>query len=289
MPDIAFTCGDECAWTLWNDTSLAHCAELCDGRTVNYSLTQPVPAPMASLLRRAYYASTSYLDFEIGRLIDELDNSGAASNTVIVLHGDHGWSLGENNLWHKMTNFEDTARVPLIIVDPSKPAAIGAKTSALVMLVDMYPTIAALTGSGSPLSPVEGTDHSSIFNDPAAQGGLYAFSQFPRCPKGGDPTVPAGWGSNYCKSQKASQIQWMGLSVRDARWRATLWLPWNGTALSPIWDATPEGVELYDYQGSNGSDFDSYPLLHANQATDPELNGTLTKLLAACVAHFQRD
>ena len=88
------------------------------------------------------------------------------------------------------------------------------------------------------------------------------------------PTVPgwrrpfgASWEKNYCKSTRNPNIQWMGMSVRDARWRATLWLPWNGAALAPQWEAKPTAVELWDYEGSDGSDFDSFPVGHINLAT----------------------
>ena len=189
-----------------------------------------------------------------------------------------------------MVNFEDTARTPLIIRAPFKPKAAGTTTAALVMLVDMYPTIAALTGSGTPSVPVDGHDHSALFDHPDDVNGStsapYAFTQYPRCPTGGDPSVPAGWAKNYCKSTHNPDIQYMGLSVRDARWRATLWLPWNGTALTPRWDARPTAVELWDYDGSDGSDFDSFPVGHTNLATRPEHAATLQRLLAACGQHF---
>lgn len=97
----------------------------------------------------------------------------------------------------------------------------------------------------------------------------------------------AGWEKNYCKATHNPDIQWMGMSVRDARWRATLWLPWNGTALAPRWEAKPTAVELWDYAGSDGSDFDSYPVGHINLATRPEHAPTLERLLAACTQHFK--
>jgi arylsulfatase A-like enzyme len=193
------------------------------------------------------------MDNEIGRVLEALDESGQANNTIVVLHGDHGWGLGENNHWHKMANYEDTARTALIIAVPFKPETMGISTSALVELVDMYPTIAALSSSGDVLSKVEGTDRSPLFETTAAAasgGSKYAFTQYPRCPVGDDPSQPAGWAKNYCKSAKNEQIQWMGLSVRDERWRATVWLTWNKTALAPDWSGAPYAVELYDYQGA---------------------------------------
>ena len=277
-------------WTLWNDSSLHNCNGLCDGRQVNFTLQNPTPAPVASLLRRAYYAATTFMDHQIGRVLKVLDDSGVADNTIVVLHGDHGWGLGENNHWHKMTNYEDTARTVLIVAAPFKPNSVGITTSALVELVDLYPTVAALAQSGAPLSKVEGADRSILFDSPQpSNGAAYAFSQYPRCPAGGDPSAPAGWAKNYCKGTKNAGIQWMGLSIRDARWRATVWLAWDGAALKPVWTGDPYAVELYDYAGSDGSDFDSFPVLHANQASNSSLKATLSDLLAALSSHFKND
>ncbi len=94
--------------------------------------------------RHGYYAAISFLDAQLGEILDALDASGQADNTIIVFTSDHGFHIGEQALWGKTTNFELDARVPLIIVDPRRPQSANQKTDALAELVDLYPTLAHL-------------------------------------------------------------------------------------------------------------------------------------------------
>lgn len=289
QPAIAFTCGDQCYFRTWLNTSTPHCGELCDGSAHHYTREEPLDATIASLLRRAYSASVSFMDFEIGRILDELKSLGLQDDTLVVLHGDHGWGLGENNHWHKFANSEDTARVPLIVAAPWKAASIGQRTDALASLVDLYPTMASMASAGLPAVPVDGTDISAVFEDPSSATYPYAFSQFPRCPVGGDPTKPEGWASNYCKSSKIGEIQWMGYSVREERLRATAWLPWNGTTLRADWSGDLLGnAELYDHEGNDGSDFDGFPLQHANVVNREEHAEGLQRLMGVLKEFYDR-
>ena len=91
-------------------------------------------------VRRAYYACATYVDAQIGRVLDELKKRGLDKNTIIVLWGDHGWHLGEHNIWGKHTALEKALRSPLIIVDP-KMKSKGVKSDAIVETVDIYPTL----------------------------------------------------------------------------------------------------------------------------------------------------
>ena len=96
----------------------------------------------ARQLIRGYHACVSFVDVQIGRLLDELDRLGIADNTIIVLWGDHGWQLGEHGFWCKHTNFEVATRVPLIVV---APGVGGNRVShRLVEYVDVYPTLCDL-------------------------------------------------------------------------------------------------------------------------------------------------
>jgi iduronate 2-sulfatase len=88
-----------------------------------------------------------------GKLLAELDNLGLADTTLVAVMGDHGWQLGEMNLWRKMTNFELGVRVPLIIRTPWLPSSVGVRMHALVEAVDLFPTFLALTGA--PQLPAE--------------------------------------------------------------------------------------------------------------------------------------
>ena len=94
----------------------------------------------------AYYASVTYMDQQVGRLLDALDRLGQRENTIIIFTSDHGYNLGEHTMWQKLSLFEESARVPLLISAPGFEKAAGKKAQGLVELVDLYPTLLDLTG-----------------------------------------------------------------------------------------------------------------------------------------------
>ena len=110
--------------------------------------TGPVSDSIAKKLIHGYYASVSYVDAQIGILINGLTELGLRENTVIVLVGDHGWSLSDHGLWAKHSNFEVALQVPLIISGSGLP--IAARTNSIAELVDIYPTLCELTAGESP-------------------------------------------------------------------------------------------------------------------------------------------
>jgi iduronate 2-sulfatase len=169
-------------------------------------------------LRHGYYACVSYIDAQIGKLLDELDRSGLADNTIVVLWGDHGFSLGEKDRWCKGTNFERDTRVPLLIRTPNLPQP-GASTLALVETVDLYPTLVSLSGLPVP-DDLDGRSLRPNLNDPQAAGRNAVLSQFAR-------------------PFKKSAPEFMGYSLRTDTHRYTRWISWA--------DRKTVAEELYDY------------------------------------------
>ena len=99
---------------------------------------------------RAYYASITHMDEQLGRVLDELDHLGLADETTIVFLSDHGYHLGEHTMWQKMSVMEEAARVPLIIADPKHRSTAGKHCDRIVELIDIYPTLAEHAGLAPP-------------------------------------------------------------------------------------------------------------------------------------------
>lgn len=163
-------------------------------------------------LIHGYYAAMSYADACAGRVLDALESSGLADNTIIVVWGDHGYHLGDHGIWGKHTNFELAARIPLMVAMPGKK---GIVSSALVETVDIYPTLAALTGLPAPQG-LDGRSFVALFDDPAAAHRDHVTHVYPR-------------------------RELLGRAVRDERYRL---VEWNKIGAAPE-TAT---FELYDYQ-----------------------------------------
>jgi iduronate 2-sulfatase len=109
-----------------------------------------------------YYATVTYMDEQVGRIIDELEAQGLRDETVIVFTSDHGYHLGEHHFWQKSNLHEESLRVPLII---SAPEFRGGRSAAMVELMDIFPTVAELTGLSIPDS-VQGKSLVPVLNDP---------------------------------------------------------------------------------------------------------------------------
>ncbi len=155
----------------------------------------------------AYYAAISFVDAQIGKLLDAVKSLGLEDNTIIVFWSDHGYHLGEHGLWFKQSCFEESAKVPLIISVPGS-ANTGQTCSRTVELVDVYPTLAELTGL-TPPADLEGNSLVKLLEKPNARWKHPAFTQVQR------GTTP-------------------GHSVRTGKWRYT------------EWGFGEKGMELYD-------------------------------------------
>ncbi|QDT02085.1 Arylsulfatase [Rubripirellula lacrimiformis] len=181
-----------------NNSELSHYVDLID---------MPKPWDETELstekrrhLMHGYYACVSYVDAQIGRLLKALDDEGLAENTIVVLWSDHGWKLGENRGWGKMTNYEIDARVPLIIAAPTLPTA-GQTTNQLAELLDIYPTLCELAGIETP-DFIDGRSLVPVLKDPQTAVRDAATSQYYR---------------------KFDGRQYMGYSMRTRDYRFVQW------------------------------------------------------------------
>ena len=165
----------------------------------------------------AYYAAISFVDAQIGKVIDAVEELGLADNTIIVFWSDHGYHLGEHGLWFKQSCFEESAKSPLIISVPGYRTA-GKKCTRMVELVDIYPTLAELTGL-TPPSDLEGYSLISLIKNPKAKWEHPAFTQVQR------GKVP-------------------GHSVRTEKWRYTEWD--FGNVAAELYDEENDPEELHN-------------------------------------------
>ena len=118
-----------------------------------------------------YYAAVSYLDAQVGKVLEALDKSGQAENTIVIFTSDHGYHLGEHDFWAKVSLRDESAMVPLVIRVPGKKPAV---CHSLVELLDLYPTVAHLCGLDVP-ARLQGKDISQMFDDPTDRMRVTAF------------------------------------------------------------------------------------------------------------------
>ncbi len=194
-------------------------------------------------IRHGYLANISYLDAQVGKVIDELDRLELADNTVIVFWSDHGYHLGEQTLWAKTSNFELDARVPLIIATPTMTSS-GKTTDALVELLDLYPTLVELCGL-PPVKQLDGVSLSAVIESPDSVVRTTALTQHPR---------PA-----YYTGAPDS----MGYSIRTKQFRYTEWRDWKSgeTVARELYDHTVDTTESRNL--ANQDDYLRVVKLHA--------------------------
>ncbi|WP_372775228.1 sulfatase [Mangrovibacterium sp.] len=138
-----------------------------------------IPDSLARTLKHGYLACVSYVDAQIGMMMDALKEAGQLDNTIVILWTDHGWHLGDMGIWGKATNYEISTRVPLIVWTPDMNENVrGKSTDALVELVDMYPTILEYCGVEAP-AHLEGQSFMPVLENPDRPWKKAVFSQFP--------------------------------------------------------------------------------------------------------------
>lgn len=175
----------------------------------------PLSTDQQRQLIHGYHAATSFMDAQLGRVLDALDRSPFARNTIIVLWGDHGWHLGDHGMWCKHTNYEHAARIPLVVVAPGV-GKTGVKTGALVETVDIYPTLCELAGLPAPRA-LDGASFVPALKTPATTTKEAVFHVYPR-------------------------RELLGRAVRTARYRLVEWKKIGDPADTAM-------LELYDYEG----------------------------------------
>jgi len=243
-----------------------------------------LPDWQAQWVRKGYFSSVSWVDHLVGQLMGKLDDLGETDNTVVAFLGDHGWQLGEHNVWGKHTNFELGTRIPFIIRAAGQTAPV--RSSALVEAVDLYPTVAALAGLPPP-ADVDGIDLSPLWKAPDTALKEVAFSEYPRCAPPDEAWTPEP-GANApesCISTVREDFTVMGYSLRTDEWRATFWMWWDGKRLVGDFSRDPVGIELYAHQGDKGSsDYNAWE--NENVAKDhPDVMATM---MATAKKHWDK-
>ncbi|HSJ02381.1 MAG TPA: sulfatase, partial [Verrucomicrobium sp.] len=212
----------------------------------------PIPQspPLSEEIRRhilhGYYASMSYMDAQVGRVLDELERLALTEKTIVVLWGDHGWHLGDHGMWTKHTNYEQANHIPLLIVAPGV-AQPGSHTRQLAETVDIYPTLVELAGlpKAAGPQPMDGTSLVPVLRDPTQRVRDHAYHAFPR-QRQGQPVI--------------------GRAIRTERHRL---VEWKTPGASP----DTADLELYDYEAD--------PVESRNLATEqPEVVAKMREILA---------
>lgn len=177
----------------------------------------PIPEDMQRTLIHGYHAAVSYMDAQLGRVLDELDRLRLSDNTIILLWGDHGWHLGDHGMWCKHTNYEQANRIPFIVVAPGV-AKKGSRTRAMAETVDIYPTLVELAGLPAPKVPqqLDGKSLVPVLRKPRISVKDHVMHVFPRGPR-------------------------LGRAIRTERYRLVEWKAPN----DPVEKAE---YELYDYK-----------------------------------------
>jgi iduronate 2-sulfatase len=254
--DFAFHNADE----LRNYTDIPEIVALTPQK--NFGLTLPIDKQKE--LIHGYYASVSYVDAQVGILLHTLDSLGLAENTIIVLWGDHGWHLGDHNLWCKHSNFEQAARAPLIISAPGIQPSVTRSSSEFI---DIFPTLCHLAGIEVP-KHLQGKSLVKVMKNPKAKVKEFAVSQYPRRINN-DKAAQLGFNS--------SEV--MGYSLRNERYRYTVWVGNNFRSNVPYKEKLLVATELYDYNND--------PLETVNLANDIKYAAISKRLKEGMLGFFK--
>jgi len=199
----------------------------------------------------AYYACVSYIDAQLGKILDELEGLGLANNTIIVLWSDHGYHLGDHGLWNKTTNFETSTRTILMICAPGMKRDVF--SNSISEFVDVYPTVCDLAGVDAPEN-LDGKSLAPALKNPSIKINEYAYGQYNR-----------GNINGYsCRNSKYRMVEW----IKDFR----TYVPFEGKEMV--------GIELYDYEKD--------PLETKNVAKDPHYRKVFDKMQKDLHSYYQQ-
>ena len=214
-------------------------------------------------LIHGYYAAVSYTDAQIGILLNTLESLGTLNNTIIVLWGDHGWHLGDHDLWEKHTNFEQATRSPLIIAAPGmKPG----KSTSPTEHVDIFPTICNLAAVPVP-TQLQGKSLKPVMLDNKAKVKEFSVSQYPRKLQ-----------KEEVKKKGYDDNKIMGYSLRTDKYRFTIWMS-NFTSDQPFKADKIYATEMYDYVKD--------PLEKANVVNDKNYTAVSKNMYNKMLAFFK--
>lgn len=166
----------------------------------------PIPDDLQRTLIHGYFAALSYMDAQLGRILDELHDLQLDKNTIVILWGDHGYHFGDHGAWTKHTNYEQANRIPILLTAPgvTKP---GSSSRALVETVDLYPTICELAGLPRPVGPqpMDGMSLVPILKEQVATVKDHAYHCFPRGNRLG----------RAIRTDRYRLVQWKDLDSRE--------------------------------------------------------------------------
>ena len=206
-------------------------------------------------LIHGYYAAISYTDAQLGIVLNTLDSLGLTNNTIIVIWGDHGWHLGDHNLWCKHSNFENAARAPLIISAPGiKSSSVKTQTE----FVDIFPTLCDLAKLKIP-ERLDGKSLLPAMKKPSTVVKEFSVSQYPRSGEGSE-SERLGY----------AEGEFMGYSIRTSQFRYTIWMKSKWRTNQLFNKDLMVGSELYDYHKD--------PLEKVNVANKNEYSVVLKKM-----------
>ncbi|MDF7823917.1 sulfatase [Pontiellaceae bacterium B12227] len=210
----------------------------------------PIPEALQRHMLHGYAACVSYVDAQIGKLFQALEDAGLAENTIICLWGDHGFHLGDKQVWGKHTNYEQATLAPLIISDPSIPGGV-VENEAMTELIDLFPTLCELAGLDAP-PRLDGESLVGLMRGEQAGGNLVAVSQYMRLKVEEGPVM--GWA---IRTLGYRYVEWRRILNCDGRIAST------GDVV---------GRELYDYKVD--------PNESRNLAASIEHRGVLSEMIA---------